>query len=48
MNLKNILFLLGGAFVGWKVGERFVPGTVGEVGGAVAGGAVGYWVAKKV
>jgi hypothetical protein len=48
VNIKNILFIVGGAFVGWKVGERAMPGTVGEIGGGVVGAAVGYWVGKKV
>ncbi len=47
MNLKTILFVAGGGFVGWKLGDRFVPGTVGEVGGAVVGAGVGYFLSKK-
>ena len=42
------LLAVGGGFVGWKVGERVAPGTLGELGGAAAGALVGYYVGKKV
>lgn len=48
MNIKTIIGLVAGGFVGWKVGERVMPGTVGEIGGGVVGAAAGYWVAKKL
>ena len=48
MGVKNIVGLVLGGFVGWKVGERVASGPVGEFGGAAVGAAVGYWVAKKV
>lgn len=47
-NLKTILFVGGGAFVGWKVGERIKDDTIGEVVGAVVGAGAGYWLSKKV
>lgn len=43
-----IVALVGGAFVGWKVGERVGDGTAAEVVGAVVGGGVGYYFGKKL
>lgn len=48
MNIKMLLFVGGGAFVGWKLGERVRSDTIGELGGAALGAGVGYWVSKKV
>jgi hypothetical protein len=46
--MKNIVAMTVGGFVGWKIGERVSPGTLGEVGGAVAGAAAGFMIAKKL
>lgn len=46
-NIKTIVGIALGGFVGWKVGERF-GGTLAEVGGAVVGAGAGYYVAKKL
>ena len=48
MNIKSVVGLVAGAFVGWKIGERVMPGTVGEIGGAVVGAVAGSYVAKKL
>ena len=47
MNIKMILGLGLGGYLGWKIGERVSPGALGEAGGAVVGAGVGYYLSKK-